>query len=66
MLEDILLLLLMAIIVTGIMILFYIDNIKCKHTWEQHGCEIYDNRIKGTRKACCLVCTKCGKVKVIK
>jgi hypothetical protein len=36
------------------------DNLKCKHEWKEHYFE------KGGASIVCLICKKCGKVKVLK
>lgn len=42
------------------------DNLKCRHEWEQVHDTKYDNVGFREKYPIVLVCTKCGKVKVIK
>lgn len=53
-----------AIITFGI--IAFIDNLKCKHKWEYMHDTKYDNVGFRDKYPIILVCTKCGKVKVIK
>lgn len=52
---------------TAIVLAFLIYNaLRCKHEWEEHGVRVWDKRRKHTVDAYCLICKKCGKVKVLK
>jgi hypothetical protein len=50
-----------------VLIGFIIHNcVKCRHEWEEHGIRVYCKHRQHTVDAYCLICKKCGKVKVIK
>ena len=42
------------------------DNMKCKHEWEQKTYSAIDYTSLNKVTKVCLVCKKCGKVKVLK
>lgn len=42
------------------------DDMRCNHEWEEHGIKVYCEHRHCTVDAYCLICKKCGKVKVIK
>lgn len=51
----------------AIILAFLIYNaMRCNHEWEEHGVRVYCKHRHCTVDAYCLICTKCGKVKVIK
>ena len=66
MLGDIILGSLLVIVVLGIGLMWYSDEVKCKHQWEQIHDTKYDNVGFRDKYPIILVCTKCGKVKKIK
>lgn len=42
------------------------DSMKCKHKWEQHSYSVMDYTTLNKTTKICLICKKCGKVKVLK
>jgi hypothetical protein len=42
------------------------DSAKCNHEWEEHSVRVWDKRRNCSADALCLICKKCGKIKVIK
>ena len=66
MLADIIFVSLIVIGVLGIGVVWYLDVMKCKHTWEIIHDTKYDNVGFRDKYYVVLVCTKCGKVKKIK
>lgn len=42
------------------------DNFKCRHEWEQKTYSVIDYTTLNKITKVCLVCKKCGKVKVLK
>lgn len=66
MLANIIFASLIAIGVLGIGVVWYLDVMKCKHNWEVLHDTKYGNVGFRDKYPIILVCTKCGKVKVLK
>lgn len=66
MLADIIMIAILGITALGVLTLYIIDGFKCKHQWEYLHDTKYDNIGFRDKYPIVLVCTKCGKVKVIK
>lgn len=66
MLADIILISILGITALGFLTLYVIDNFKCKHKWEYLHDTKYDNVGFRNKYPIVLVCTKCGKIKIVK
>lgn len=66
MLADIILISILAITALGFLTLYIIDGFKCKHQWEYLHDTKYDNVGFRNKYPIVLVCTKCGKIKIVK
>ena len=66
MIGDIIVYSILGAIILSILILALRDIVKCNHKWEQIHDTKYDNVGFRDKYPIILVCSKCGKVKVIK